>query len=189
MADEAGADYLGFIFVPGTPRFLSPEENLWIGEFESERTVGVFRDAGLEFIRNTVRLLGLGRVQLHGQEPDTYLKDLEWPIIRRVATSAEVFRRSRVEHLNEMGCLPLVDPGAGDGKTADWNLIGSQLAGLSFALAGGLTPENVQDAIRMSGPSMVDVSSGVEETPGKKSRDLIRDFIARARDVENTRNP
>lgn len=194
-AIAAGADLLGFIFVPETPRFLNPETAGWVRSLDGAETVGVFRDAPLETILRVRDALDLDWVQLHGQEPDTYLARLGSRVLRRVPVAVErsmdegraVWRR-----VLELGssCLPLIDPGSGDGTTCDWSSLGQGPPDTRYGLAGGLDPDNVERAIRLIRPALVDVSSGVEprttdpaggrSTPGLKDHALVRRFVAAA---------
>jgi phosphoribosylanthranilate isomerase len=178
-AMAAGADLLGFVFKSGTPRAVDPDDSGWIRDLRGAEKVGVFLDAPLEEVVRIRDLLGLDRVQLHGQEPDSYLDTLGRGVIRRVMVGPEV-DWNRVAWLARR-CLPLFDPGAGDGRTWAWEVLGVRPEGVSFGLAGGLAPDNVADAIRATRPDLVDVSSGVESAPGVKDHQKINDFVARAR--------
>ena len=178
-AVAAGADLLGFIFVPGTPRALDPERVPWIREVVGAEKVGVFRDAPLDEILAVQDALALDRVQLHGDEPDAFLDRLGSGTLRRVRPGDDL----DWQWIADLGrrCLPLLDPGAGDGKAWAWQALAGRPPGISFGLAGGLTPENVAEAVRVVRPALVDVSSGVESTPGIKDHAKIRDFVVRSR--------
>jgi len=180
-AIAVGADLVGFVFVPGTPRAVVPEDALWIRELAGAATVGVFRDAPLERILEVRDLLQLDRVQLHGREADSYLDSLGPSTIRAVPPGKEVDWSS----LEEMGhrCLPLLDPGGGDGVAWEWRASGNPSPGLRFGVAGGLTPDNVADAVRALRPYLVDVSSGVESSPGIKDAAKVAAFIRNAREA------
>lgn len=178
-AVAAGADLLGFVFRSGTPRALVPEQSGWIRDLQGAEKVGVFLDAPLDEVVHVRDLLGLDRVQLHGEEPDSYLDALGSSVIRRVKVGPEVDWK-RVAFLAGR-CLPLFDPGAGDGRTWAWEVLGERSESVSFGLAGGLTPGNVADAIRATRPDLVDVSSGVESAPGIKDHAKIREFVAQVR--------
>jgi len=180
-AIRAGADMLGFVFVPGSRRWLDPAGAGWIRDIEGVETVGVFRDAPVDFVLETACSLGLDRVQLHGEESDGMLDLIDRPVIRRVGAGGRIPDTRRVALLLEKGVLPLVDPGAGQGLSTDWSAVGAALGGLRFALAGGLRPDNVALAIRQACPVMVDVSSGVESGFGRKSPGALRDFVRQAR--------
>jgi phosphoribosylanthranilate isomerase len=181
-AIEAGADFLGFVFRKGTPRGLDPSASGWIRDVREVGKVGVFLDAPLDEVVRVRDLLGLDRVQLHGDEPDSYLDTLGERVIRRVPVGSEI-DWSRVSHLAER-CLPLFDPGAGDGVAWAWEVLQGGPPGLRFGLAGGLTPENVADAVRTVQPYLVDVSSGVETAPGVKDHAKVREFISNVRAFE-----
>jgi phosphoribosylanthranilate isomerase len=178
-AIAAGADLLGFVFVAGTPRALDPAEAGWIRDIVGAEKVGVFRDAELDEIRAVRRDLGLDRVQLHGGEPDEWLEDLGPETLRRVRPDGiDPWRRAAVLSGR---CLPLLDPGAGDGVAFDWGALRPRPTGLWIGLAGGLTPATVAEAIHRVRPALVDVSSGVEAAPGIKDPELMTAFVAAAR--------
>ena len=183
LAIAAGADMLGFIFVPGSKRALSTEQAPWIRELRGAATVGVFMDAPLPQVLQVREALGLDWVQLHGSEPDTYLKELGSQVLRRVPVdnrgNSIGIDWERVAWLGAR-CLPLIDPGAGDGVICDWQLLAERPPGLRFGLAGGLAPDNVASAIALTRPCLVDVSSGVEVSPGIKDPGLIESFISTA---------
>jgi phosphoribosylanthranilate isomerase len=179
-AIAAGADLLGFVFRSGTPRALDPEASSWIHDLRGAEKVGVFLDSPLAEVERVRDLLALGWVQLHGDEPDAYLGALGERVIRRVPAVSEI-DWDRVIRLAER-CLPLFDPGAGDGVAWAWEALEMSTPGIRFGLAGGLNPENIADAVRTVQPNLVDVSSGVESAPGIKDHAKIRDFIAAARE-------
>jgi len=178
-AIAAGADLLGFVFRSGTPRALDPATSGWIRDVSGVEKVGVFLDAPLDEVVRVRDLLALDRVQLHGDEPDSYLEALGERVIRRVPVGSKI-DWDRVTHLAER-CLPLFDPGAGDGIAWAWETLREGPSGIRFGLAGGLTPDNVADAVRAVRPHLVDVSSGVEAAPGIKDHTKVRDFITAAR--------
>jgi phosphoribosylanthranilate isomerase len=179
-AVTAGAHLAGFVFVPGTPRALEPDAAHWIRDVPVA-TVGVFRDATLDEVRRVRDLLRLDWVQLHGREPDDWIHILGGRVIRRIGVSTP-FRWDPLVELARR-CLPLIDPGAGDGRAFDWGRLGGRPPGTRFGLAGGLTPDTVADAIRTVRPDMVDVSSGVEASPGIKDHAKVRSFVRAAREA------
>lgn len=174
-AVEAGADLLGFVFVPETPRALKLAEAMWIRKVDGAAKVGVFQDQPLGFIEGARDLLRLEWVQLHGNEPDEVLERLGRKVLRRVRVG-DAIDWERVSALAEK-CLPLLDPGAGDGRTFNLDLLEDRPAGLRFGVAGGLTPANVGEVVRRFQPALVDVSSGVERAPGLKDPRLVKAFI------------
>jgi phosphoribosylanthranilate isomerase len=175
----AGADLLGFVFRSGTPRALDPGAAGWIRDLKGAARVGVFLDASLEEVVRVRDLLDLDWVQLHGDEPNAFLDALGARVIRRVPVEGAA-DWERVALLARR-CLPLFDPGAGDGVAWRWQTLAERPAGIRFGLAGGLTPETVGEAVRVVRPHLVDVSSGVESAPGIKDHAKVRDFIAAAR--------
>jgi phosphoribosylanthranilate isomerase len=178
-AVAAGADWLGFVFVPGTPRFVEAERADWIRSLEGAQRVGVFRDQPLERVLEVRDLLGLDRVQLHGDEPDEWLEVLGPGTLRRVRPASDDAWRRAAALAGR--CLPLLDPGAGDGVAFDWHGLGPRPTGLWVGLAGGLTPETVAAAVHEVRPALVDVSSGVESAPGVKDPRRVAAFVAAAR--------
>lgn len=182
-AIAAGADLLGFVLVPGTPRAVDPERAGWIRDIArgcGVETVGVFRDQPLDLIVERRRRLGLDRVQLHGTEPDAWMDALGGGVLRRVPVLEGRVDWRRVETLARR-CLPLVDPGAGGGVAPMWGDLGRPRAGTRFGVAGGLTPETVAEVVRRLRPALVDVSSGVEASPGAKDHERVAAFIAAAK--------
>lgn len=178
-AIEAGADMLGFVFVPETPRFVDPSRAIWIRDLVGVEKVGVFRDQELDSVIAIRDLLGLDRVQLHGEEPESWLDDLGPDTLRRVQPRGkDPWQRAA---MLSGRCLPLFDPGAGDGEPYDWSMLRQRPTGLWVGIAGGLDPENVTDAIHAVKPALVDVSTGVEAAPGIKDPKLVEAFIAAAR--------
>jgi len=178
-AIEAGADLLGFVFAAGTRRFVDPSTAVWIRDLRGAEKVGVFRDSELARIIAIRDLLGLDRVQLHGEEPDSWLDTLGPETLRRVQPrGADPWQRAA---MLSGRCLPLFDPGAGDGVAYDWKALRQRPTGLWVGIAGGLTPENVGQAVTLVRPAMVDVSTGVEAAPGIKDPDRVAAFIAAAR--------
>jgi phosphoribosylanthranilate isomerase len=186
-AEDAGADAIGLNFVPGTKRFLTLERAREVlgavGPFVAR--VGVFQNASLETVLETVRAVGLNVAQLHGHESDAFALEVERlvPVVRAVKLEPGV-----PFALPEIGSAFLIDgPDPGSGQLADWNrLEGSVLAGRRWLLAGGLTPENVAGAIARLHPWGVDLSSGVESSPGIKDPAKVTAFI-RAAKGENGR--
>jgi phosphoribosylanthranilate isomerase len=182
VAIRAGADMVGFVFVPHTPRAVVATDLGWARQLTGVDTVGVFRDAPLEEILATRELLALDWVQLHGNEPDSMIDVLGERVVRRVPTAGGVDWQ-RVAQL-AVRCLPLIDPGAGHGTVCDWSSLAERPHQLDLGLAGGLSSDNVAEAIRTVRPALVDVSSGVESTPGIKDHHMIRAFVSAVRAAE-----
>jgi tryptophan synthase beta chain/phosphoribosylanthranilate isomerase len=182
-AVEAGADAIGLNFVPGTPRVLDEETARAIAEAIRGRAVrvGVFRDAPLERVRAAVEAIGLDLVQLHGEEPPEYVRALGVPALKALPADASL--QARVAGYPDEVELLLDHPaGGGSGKPWDFRLsrrITGQ--GRQVWIAGGLSPENVADAVRLARPHGVDASSALESAPGRKDPARVRAFVAAAR--------
>jgi phosphoribosylanthranilate isomerase len=175
-AEAAGADAIGFIFVPNTKRYIAPEAARGIsrelGAFVSR--VGVFRHATLDEILRIRDTAQLSAVQMHGHEPFEFIAALEQvvPVIQAVSFSSSLPQAQTL-------LVDGADPGSG--QTFDWTSYDTtSLRGRRWLLAGGLTPENVTEAIQVLEPWGVDVSSGVE-TDGVKDHAKIKAFVAAAR--------
>ncbi len=205
-AVEAGADLLGFIFYEGSPRFVEAEQVKEIidelhrvypvePEKPRYRTVGVFVDRPAAYVAVIMALAGLDWAQLSGNEPVSVLKQLKkraYKAIRpRTYAEADAEASFYAALSPRFGPRLLIDayrPGeyGGTGQRADWR-IAEQLARLrSIILAGGLTPDNVAEAVRTVRPWGVDVSSGVEKAPGVKDHDAIRAFVRNAKSALQT---
>ncbi len=192
-AAALGADLLGFVFHPPSPRYVTPETAGEIGaavreEAPSVRTVGVFVDLPPETVRAIAAQCGLDCVQLHGSEPPAaaaYLTDAGFEVFKafRVRDGAELdgLDRYRVAAYLLDAYSPAL-PG-GTGRTFDWEIALRAKAHGRIILAGGLTPDNVAQAIRAVRPWGVDVSTGVEAAPGRKDHSKLERFIAAVRGI------
>lgn len=185
-AVEAGADALGFVFYEKSPRHVSPQKAAAIIRELPPfiQTVGLFVDEEAEQVNWTADFCGLDLVQLHGDEEPEYCVGISRRIIKafrvRTAASLAAIRRYQVS-----GCLLDAwspDVRGGSGQTFDWLLAGEACSAGRLILAGGLTPENVVDAVRCVSPYAVDVSSGVESAPGVKDPAKVREFIRRVKE-------
>ena len=188
LAAGLGADALGFNFYRYSPRFIKPERARAIiaalPPFVT--TVGVFVDEPPKIVMEICRMCGLDAVQLHGNERPVRVDEILG--VRRikairVAGLKDVERCSRYNV--EAFLLDAYVPNrrGGTGKTFKWELAREAQKFGPIILAGGLTPENVEEAIRAARPYAVDVASGVEPEPGKKDKALMAEFIQRAREA------
>ena len=179
LAVDLGADFVGFIFVKESPRFVTPTRAREIisttrrlGD-STTRFVGVFRDLAAREIHAIADAAGLDLIQLHGHEPDDVLREVERPVIRAVRVT------DQLPAIETSAAWVLFDTGGGTGRTFDWTLLESYPRTKPFFLAGGLTPDNVADAIRIARPDAIDLSSGIESAPGIKDHDKMRRLFAR----------
>ena len=178
-------EYAGFIFWPRSKRNVSLQEAKTIREYlvPDIETVGVFVNPQQEFVIELVKQEIISKVQLHGSETNEYINELRQRLPRSVEIikAFEVSNQLTVEVANSSAAdMILVDSGKGSGNVFEWTM----LKGLrrEYFLAGGLSPENVAEAVRTYQPYAVDVSSGVE-TDGFKDIEKIRMFCQEARKV------
>jgi phosphoribosylanthranilate isomerase len=182
FAVAMGADAVGFVFAP-SPRQIAPQKVYDITRRLPPEilTVGVFRDELPSRVIETVNRAGLKAAQLHGHESPAMVAEvaeqIRW-VIKAVVAGTTDARRTK-----EFGTdLILVDaPSPGSGNLFDWSLLGEIAEGPRLILAGGLDPDNVATAVRKVLPWGVDVSTGVEKSPGRKDPMKVKSFIERAR--------
>lgn len=176
-ANELHPDYVGFVFLKGRARYISPSQASYFRKLLNPHipAVGVFVN---EPVENVISLLKSGTIQmaqLHGSEGTDYFDHLRsccpHPVIKAfIIKTADDIKKALMYPSDYL----LLDNGLGTGETFDWSLI--QNIRRPFFLAGGLSPENVSDAIEAVHPYAVDVSSGVE-TEGKKDYEKLKTFI------------
>jgi phosphoribosylanthranilate isomerase len=193
---EAGADALGFIFAPSKRRILPENAQKIIGELPQEiEKIGVFLDAGAIGIRQVVREVALTGIQMHGEgefppEVYSYLPEDRRDGLRKIKSVIvwEGFELRFDSYAAVPGVIDawLFDSGAGSGRTFDWKAAKQQLGDRQgrFIIAGGLTPDNVSDAIQIFRPWGVDVVTGVEREPGRKDPEKLKAFVAAVRRAE-----
>ena len=180
-ANEQRPDYVGFVFAPKSKRYVSHDIALNLKKLLSPdiKAVGVFVDEKAETVAELLENGIIDRAQLHGTEDEEYIEKLrkltDRPIIKafRIEDSSDV-----AEAVKSTADYILLDSGAGTGSVFDWELIKN--IERPYFLAGGLTPENVSEAIEMLHPYAADVSSGIE-TDGKKDRLKMAKFVAAVR--------
>jgi phosphoribosylanthranilate isomerase len=197
LAEEAGADAIGLNFYQRSPRFITRDQAPTVAAATGTAVlkVGVFVNASAEEIAQHCTQVPLDVIQLHGDEPPEFLKQLpDLPVIRAFRCGSKGLSPliAYLDLCAAVGRLPtalLIDaqaPGqyGGSGQTVDWTALPSARAwlhGLPVILAGGLTPANVAQALEISGADGADVASGVEISPGMKDGELVRSFVTAAR--------
>lgn len=190
-AIEAGADFLGFNFCVRSPRYIEPVRARKIVERLPRQvsTVGVFVNETEDNILKTARAVGLDYLQLHGDESPATVRRLgrSFPVIKalRVRPPFHVSQLARFKHARAL-LLDGFDATrrGGTGKTFDWKIARRATARRRVFLAGGLTPDNVSEAIRVSKPYAVDVCSGVEAKLGKKDPVRVKAFLRAASEAQ-----
>jgi phosphoribosylanthranilate isomerase len=202
VAVEAGADALGFIFVEGTPRFVTPAEVAPIVRKLPPfvTPVGVFWDHPSGHVKSVAEACGLRALQFHGDEKPDELAHYQLPVIKTIklppASTLEGLPEYRVRdrwqafQYNDVASAILLDSAArwSEGESREpleWTVARTMVthgpASRLVILSGGLTPENVARAVAVVRPYGVDVNSGVEMSPGRKDPDKVRRFIDEAR--------
>jgi len=185
-AIEAGADMIGLIFYPPSPRYVTPEQARTIVEHLPPEVpaIGVFVNETAETIALVAEVSGIKKVQLHGDEAPSVCAALSLPVIK-------AFRFTEYVRPEMMADYEMVDAFlvegfheklyGGGGAMADWQQVATLHSYGRIILAGGLTPENVRQAIRVVQPYAVDVGSGVEASPGQKDRQKVWAFVQQAK--------
>jgi phosphoribosylanthranilate isomerase len=189
VAVSAGADALGFIFYTKSPRFVQP---MVAKHIISELPpfvlpIGVFVNEEPKRVRDIMEECGLALAQLHGDETPAYCESLERPILRGIRLRDRGSFLAMAEYKGRAGVRGFVVDAfsesayGGTGKITDWNLASEAAKAAPILLAGGLLPGNVQEAIQKVKPYGVDVSSGVEASPGKKDPTKVKAFVHAAK--------
>jgi phosphoribosylanthranilate isomerase len=184
-----GASALGFIFWPGSPRAIDPHRARTIAATLPPfvTTVGVFVNQPAGFINSVSNLVGLGVVQLHGDENPVFAAAVKRPVLKAISLPADKPSTARWS-ARTMLLVDAHDPvrRGGTGRIADWGLAAELARHRAIVLAGGLTPENVADAVDWVQPFGIDVSSGIEVAPGIKDHDLMIALFEKLRTVVTT---
>lgn len=177
-----GVDALGFIFVKSSPRYIEPEVARDLIRLLPPfvDTVGVFMNEDPDEVNDIAQYCGLSFVQLHGSEPPQYCESINAPVIKALRVEGKdslVFDLYRDVVKGFLLDTYQKDKAGGTGKTFDWQLLKGAGGPADVILAGGLTPENVGEAIKTVRPYAVDINSGVESSPGRKDVALITRLV------------
>jgi len=189
-----GADYLGFIQYPASPRYVHPTLAQEIIEWvEGPQSVGVFVNENPDAVNQIASDAGFDLVQLHGDETPEYCRQIEKPVIKaiRVKSShtADQLRRT-MEGYRSSVSLFLLDsfvlglPG-GTGRISPWRTAAAVSGDYPVILAGGLGADNVVEAVETVRPVGIDVASGVEKTPGRKNFEAVDRLFAAMTSMQN----
>ncbi|MEQ8850880.1 MAG: phosphoribosylanthranilate isomerase [Phycisphaerales bacterium] len=192
IAAEHGADAIGFVFVATSPRHVEPERALEISQFLPPfiTTVGLTVNARIDEFDEMVEHGGLDYAQLHGAESEPLVRDCGCVarVIKAIRFDADTIEADLIKwsRIDEIEALLIDGSDGGKGEAFDWNRLAevADNAKLPLILAGGLSPENVAEAIRIVRPWAVDVSSGVESEKGVKDPARIRAFCQAVRDAD-----
>ena len=193
-AVKAGADALGFVFYEKSPRYVVPAvAGRIIAELPPLVTsIGVFVNEGLATVRSIMDTCNLGMAQLHGDESAAYCHELSRPVIKALRLKNRQSLLALAEYQGRGSVRGfIVDTFSelaygGTGQVTDWILASEVANSTPVLLAGGLTPDNVTEAIRVVHPYGVDVSSGVESAPGKKDHAKLHAFLEAVRVVSSS---
>lgn len=188
----AGATALGFMCVPSSPRYVSAAQIRAVVTQLPENidNIGVFANSTVDEIAQTVTDSGLTGVQLHGDESTEFCYQ-----VRQSLPDVEIIKAFRIRSLEDFDkaatyttrvntlLLDAYHPQqlGGTGKTLDWNMLQQFSPSCPWFLAGGLTPDNIVEALNQVKPSGIDLSSGVERAPGDKDLDKVAQLFARLR--------
>jgi phosphoribosylanthranilate isomerase len=187
-AVDLGANALGFVFVPSSRRFIPPEKAREIIRVIPPyvTTVGVFVDAAEDEVRGIVEQTGVAAAQFHGSEPPAYLRRFPFPVYKAFRVNAGFDVAILRDYPGQAFLLDTFAEGnyGGTGKSMDWSVAARGARYGRIILAGGLTATSVAAAIRCARPYAVDVSSGVESSPGVKDVAEMLSFMKAVRSAE-----
>ena len=187
FAQEAGADALGFVFYPQSPRYLRPDQAKYIISRLNKKITkaGVFVNPEVSEVKRIARFCQLDILQFHGDETPDFCREFpSYLIIKafRVKDESSLSRLSDYHGADYYLFDAFSQKGlGGTGKKFNWGLLKKAKIDKPFFLSGGLTSKNVASAIKALNPDWVDVSSGVEKSPGIKDQKKMRNFIERVR--------
>ena len=195
-AAEAGAQYIGFVFFEKSPRNVSPEtaRALALGTPPGVAKVALTVNADDAFLDALVKTVPLDMLQLHGSESPARVAEVKarygLPVMKAVGIAGagdlpqlDAYARVADQILVDTKAPKGADRPGGNGATFDWSLIAGRRWPVPWMLAGGLTPENVAQAVAATGARQIDLSSAVETAPGRKDGRLIREFMSAVRAI------
>jgi phosphoribosylanthranilate isomerase len=192
---DLGATALGFICVPGTPRYIKRENIQTIVEQlpNSVDRVGVFLDAAIEDICQTVAIANLTVVQLHGTESISFcdglrdgLPDVKLIKAFRIQSFEDLARIQPYSNSVDYVLLDAYHPqkAGGTGQTIDWTMLREFCPNCPWYLSGGLNPDNILDALTLITPDGIDLSSGLENAPGDKNLERVQQLFEKLEGVK-----
>jgi phosphoribosylanthranilate isomerase len=176
------------VFWPNSPRFVDPYRARAIRAMLPPfvTPVGVFVNQPVEYVRGVASLVKLGAVQLHGEEDPSYAESLGMPVLKAIGLGDGPTADLDVWPRHTMLLLDVHDPvkRGGTGRRVDWQAAAAIARGRKTILAGGLTPDNVAEAVGVVHPFGIDVSSGVERSPGVKDPARLAALFEAVHDID-----
>lgn len=197
-ASGAMADYLGFIFVPGSKRYVNPDHAAAIIAWtEGPEAVGVFMNQPLDDVIDTIGKTGVKLAQLHGQETVEYCSLIPVPIIKTISVEPDddlTSLRAKMKPYEGVVAYFLFDTAkdgqsGGTGETFDWSVIEDIETDTPWFVAGGIGPENVKAAVKQLRPYGVDANSRLESEPGIKQLEKYEHFFDEIRSIWSNQDP
>lgn len=197
-ASGAMADYLGFIFVPGSKRYVDPDQAAAIIAWtEGPEAVGVFMNQPLDDVIDIINKTGVKLVQLHGHESVEYCSMMPVPVIKSIAVEVGDTVDSLADKLRPYegtASFFLFDTSkdgqsGGTGETFDWSILREQPTETPWFVAGGIGPENVTAAVKQLHPYGVDANSKLESEPGLKQLEKFEQFFDEVREIWKHQDP
>lgn len=189
---QFGASAIGFICVPKTPRYIDAHHIRLITNQLSIDRVGVFLDASLDTIRETVAIANLNVVQLHGNESLDFcqqLRALNVKLIKALRIRSQTDLEHSIDYQSQVDVLLLdayhPEQAGGTGLTIDWTMLKEFRPACDWWLAGGLNPNNVTDALNLAAPDGIDLSSGLEHAPGNKDLERVERLFNQLKNYQN----
>ncbi len=189
LASELGVDAIGFVFAEKSPRRVQPEEAraMRLALAPLVDAVALFMDNPVDEVREVIKQVRPSLLQFHGNEDDAYCRSFGLPYIKAISMGGDApVTDARILHARYPGAAGFMfdshrqgEPG-GTGRHFDWSRI-PDAPTKPYIVAGGLTPDNIFDAILTTLPWGVDVSSGIESAPGIKDGDKMRRFVEEVR--------
>jgi phosphoribosylanthranilate isomerase len=187
-----GADFAGFIFYPPSPRHLDAKKAATLAAHTTAKKVAVVVDADDAYLKEIVTTLKPDYLQLHGDETPARVREIKSafgiPAIKaiRVASGDDAARAHAFEEIADMLLFDARPPKGlpgGNGLAFDWRILANRSFVKPWFLSGGLTADNIEEAVRISGAKMVDVSSSLESDPGIKDPSLVQEFVKKAKNL------
>ncbi|MBD2082790.1 phosphoribosylanthranilate isomerase [Leptolyngbya sp. FACHB-17] len=190
--EQSGATAIGFICVPGTPRYIEATNIQVITNYLSVDRVGVFLDAAIDTIQETIKVANLNVVQLHGKETPEFcqkVRSLNVKLIKALRIRSQADLEQSIDYQSHVDVL-LLDAyhptqAGGTGLTIDWTMLKAFRPTCDWWLAGGLNPHNVSEALSLVSPDGIDLSSGLENAPGDKNLERVQLLFNQLKTYQN----